>query len=248
MRGKELFDKFTNIKSEYILEVLEETERVANSKGSSHGRKIIRYRKWFPLVACIIGVLIIGPFVIELLPVMNESTSATTTATEEMSGNTTEEGAIEYIEEESTSEFLALYVDVSGLPLYEAAAEYESNLEDRVVVLETSIDNELERAVYEIYCNSMSDEYICTTTIHDMSILSQEEVSELASSLEWNLDVYAQEPYLEQTAIVLVDQTWEETHGAIGGGTYEYIPEGKYEKYFVLGLIDGNWELLMTVI
>lgn len=209
MRGKELFDKFTNIKSEYILEVLEETERVANSKVLPQGRRIIRYRKWIPLVACIIGVLIIGPFVIELLPVMNESSSVDTTAPEEMSGATTEENATEYIAEENISEFLDLYVDASGLPLYEAVAEYESNLLDRVVVLETSIDNELERAVYEIYCNSMSDEFICTTTIHDMSVLSQEEVSELASSLEWNLDTYAQEPYLEHTAVVVVNQTWD---------------------------------------
>lgn len=65
--------------------------------------------------------------------------------------------------------------------------------------------------------------------------------------LQENLDVYVEEGYLEETAIVVVDQTWEETHGAIGGETYEYIPEGRYEKYFVLGLIDGNWELLMTM-
>ncbi|MFI3208891.1 MAG: hypothetical protein R3Y40_07120, partial [Eubacteriales bacterium] len=55
-----------------------------------------------------------------------------------------------------------------------------------------------------------------------------------------DLDAYVSDENLEQAAIVLVDVTWEETHGEIGGGTYEYIPEGRYEKYFILGQVEGR--------
>lgn len=247
MRGKELFEKFTNIKAEYIVEVESETERVAGLKENKQREQVIFYRKWIPLVACIIGVLLIGPFVTELLIGNDESASTTSSVTEgtfEMATeeSATEESASEFIEESNASEFIALYVDVETLPIYDVAVESECVLEDRSVLLETSLDNELEVIIYEVYCNSTSDEYLCTTTIHDMDILLEEEVMEIASELEWNLDAYVEDENLVQTAVVFVDTTWEETHGAIGGGTYEYIPEGRYEKYFILGIAEGSQE------
>ncbi len=137
---------------------------------------------------------------------------------------------------------MAAYVDISTWPIYDVAVESMEDFEDRMVLLETSLDNELEVIVYEVYCYSSSDEYLCTTTIHDMNVLSEEEALQQASIFGWNLDAYMEEENLVQTAIVCVDMTWEETHGAIGGGTYEYIPEGRYERYFVLGMSEGSEE------
>lgn len=73
------------------------------------------------------------------------------------------------------------------------------------------------------------------------------------SLLEEKHDIVAEEitdevEELDTVPIVLDDteeqegNQSEETHGAIGGGTYEYIPEGRYEKYFVLGMSEDSEE------
>ncbi len=286
MRGKDLFEKFTNIKEEYIEEVESETARIANTDAKNHRNKSSVYRTWGTLVACIIGLLVVGPFAIEQMRVQNESTSMSTTTTEGTSEGTTLEttpettqettqetevgteeenmseateesmsGAIEgsvsgateesmsdTIKEGSVATFLAMYVDASTLPVYDLAVEGERIFVDRTVILETSLDNELEVAVYDTYCNSESDEYLCTSILHDISILSVEEVENLATISEWNLDIYVENENLVQTAVVEVDVTWEETHGEIGDGTYEYMPEGRYATYFILGREEGSDE------
>lgn len=289
MRGKELFEKFTNIEDEIINEVAQEqSEENVQVEEHMHVRKLVLYRKWAALAACIIGLIAVYPIATELLnPDVGEGSdfSISTTTTEGAMDATgtaepaveesTEEALEESTQEESTQEesiteesiteedaeleqsqgsvqtesgaseiggleaFLDKYVDISNMPIYDMELEKNYVADDRVVTLETSIDNELEDAVYTTFIEADSDDYLCDSIIYDMRVLEQDEVQEVEVLHGVELGMLLEEYHLVETGIVYVDVSWNDLEGD-EERTYESYPEGRYEKYYIVGLEEGS--------
>ncbi len=183
--------------------------------------------------------------------------SATNTAVTPLEETNTEHE--ELVHEERLYE---TYVDVENLPMLDMAMDKTYTFDDRTLIVENSIDNTLEKIIYDYYYDQVSGDFskymeLCGDTetlsiafenekkrfqeglymreyiIHDLSTLTAEDIK--------NLDPLSKKEILEkincfsltQYAIVKLDIHWK--HNAASLEASPQLGDGRYIRYFLLG-------------
>ncbi len=161
--------------------------------------------------------------------------------------------------EVSSTAFADVYIDVLALATFENIISFEPyTFCDRTITLEVPIDNDLKSTVFNLYFYLMSgefdkislgedigfnnaiensatsiqkDEYVDSYTIHSIDVLSYDDIANI--SIIDSLNTATQTFNLIETALVFVDKSMTYSDKMLEMGPQ--IPEGRYERYYLLG-------------
>ena len=154
------------------------------------------------------------------------------------------------------------YIDISTLPMLDLDVEESVQFDDRTLVLEDSIDNELEYLVYQTYYyktsadftarqdllgdneslqisnhseekNFKSGKYMTSITLHALNTLTYEDLEHTAAYVKEDLLKQIDQSALTEYAIVQVDLDWTYSQAQLEAGPQ--LGEGRYLRYFLLG-------------
>lgn len=172
----------------------------------------------------------------------------------------------------SKMDVLALrYTDVSALPALDLNVEKVVQFDDRTLILEDSIDNELEYLVYQNYyyetagdfsaCQALIGDnealqisnhneeklleqgmYLTSITLHSLDTLTFEELDHATDSSKDHLLEHIDKYALTEYAIVQADLDWTYSQAMLEAGPQS--DEGRYLRYFLLGKTEETPEFL----
>ena len=154
------------------------------------------------------------------------------------------------------------YADISALPVLDLDVDESAQFDDRTLMLEDSIDNELEYLVYQTYYYQMSadfsarqdllganeslqnsnqneeknfenGEYMTSITIHALNTLAPEDLDHAAAYAKEDLLKQIDQYALTEYAVVQADLDWTYSQAALEAGPQ--LDEGRYLRYFLLG-------------
>lgn len=157
---------------------------------------------------------------------------------------------------------ISRYTDVSALPALDLNLEPSLQFDDRTLVMEDSIENELEYLVYQSYYYEISadfssqetllgdseylqisvkngkenfenGEYMTSVTIHALNTLTPEDLDFVADYAKEDLLESINQYALTEYAIVQADLDWTYSQAWLDAGPQ--VGNGRYMRYFLLG-------------
>lgn len=157
---------------------------------------------------------------------------------------------------------ISRYTDVSALPALDLNLEPSLQFDDRTLIMEDSIENELEYLVYQSYYYEMSADfsskktllgdneylqisnqneeenfengkYMTSITIHALNTLTPEDLDFAADYIKEDILERIDQFSLTEYAIVQVDLDWTYSPAMLEAGPQ--LDEGRYLRYFLLG-------------
>lgn len=157
---------------------------------------------------------------------------------------------------------ISRYTDVSALPALDLNLEPSLQFDDRTLIMEDSIENELEYLVYQSYYYEMSADfsskktllgdneylqisnqneeenfengkYMTSITIHALNTLTPEDLDFAADYIKEDILERIDQFSLTEYAIVQVDLNWTYSQAMLEAGPQ--LDEGRYLRYFLLG-------------
>ena len=157
------------------------------------------------------------------------------------------------------------YIDVDKLMMLDISVNEEYKFDERKILLQDSIDNEIEHLAYNLYyyrqatefekLDEINEMFSGTTSlkndlqegvydelinIHELSVLTKDEVLENYDSFYPDLSKSVYEHNLHQFAIASVDVSFEYSEIMKSRGPQN--PEGRYLRYYLIGKTDNNDE------
>ncbi len=164
---------------------------------------------------------------------------------------------------------LEKYVDIAALPALDMAIEERYVFDDRVLLMEDSIDNELEQVVFEYYyCISSAqfdrlmglvgenevlqitakneqknfDEgiYMSEYVLHELEVLPAEEVKKGHQHAKDDIAARIAEHDLASYALVSVDHSFK--HNELSASMGPQLTDGRYMRYWLLGKAASDTE------
>lgn len=189
----------------------------------------------------------------------SSSTSPSSSAASSSAPGTTGQSSASSLDEEI---LVSRYTDVSALPALDLNLEPSLPFEDRTLVMEDSIENELEYLVYQNYQSEISGdfsqqekllgnndvlntavrngqknfengEYMTSITIHALNTLTPEDLDHTAAYVKEDLLEHIDQYALNEYAIVQADLDWTYSQALLDAGPQ--LGEGRYLRYFLLG-------------
>ncbi len=154
------------------------------------------------------------------------------------------------------------YVNMANMPVFDMAFDKKCSFDDRTLIMEDSIDNILEKIIYDHYyyevfgdftkymelCGDsetlsitfQNDEkrfheglYMKEYTIHNLSTLTTEYIKNLDPLSKNNILEKIDCFALTQYAIIKLDISWK--HNAASLEALPQLDDGRYMRYFLLG-------------
>ncbi len=189
----------------------------------------------------------------------SSSASPSSSAASSSAPSTTGQSSASSLDEEI---LVSRYTDVSALPALDLNLEPSLPFEDRTLVMEDSIENELEYLVYQSYQSEISGdfsqqekllgnndvlnttvrngqknfengEYMTSITIHALNTLTPEDLDHTAAYVKEDLLEHIDQYALTEYAIVQADLDWTYSQALLDAGPQ--LGEGRYLRYFLLG-------------
>ncbi len=162
------------------------------------------------------------------------------------------------------------YININELPVFNLDIEREYICDDRKLILEDSIQNELEYVIYQYYYNNISadfesnknligeseslrisnenekeafDEgkYTKEYNIHELSVVDKDEIKEAQEMTKDNLLADIKECGLESYAVVKAELGWKYSEAKLQAGPQ--LPEGDYIRYYLVGSTKDDSEV-----
>ena len=157
------------------------------------------------------------------------------------------------------------YIDVDKLMMLDISINEEYKFDERKILLQDSIDNEIEHLAYNLYYYTQAAEfekldeinemfsgttslkndlqdgmYYELINIHELSVLTKDEVYENYDSFYPDLSKSVYEHNLQQFAIASVDVSFEYSEIMKSRGPQN--EEGRYLRYYLIGKTENNDE------
>lgn len=154
------------------------------------------------------------------------------------------------------------YINIEELPVFDMEVEKEYTSGDRTLILDDSIENELEYMIYKHYYDIISADfesqmeniggsesfrianqneeknfndgrYMKEYAIHKLSVVEPEEIKKSLNTTKETLLADIEECGLESYALVKAEISWKYNEAALEAGPQ--LPEGNYTRYYLLG-------------
>lgn len=166
---------------------------------------------------------------------------------------------------------LEKYVDMGDLPVAHFDAEVRSTFDDRTIILEDTIDNQLEQIVYQWYYSLCSADfekhgaligenkalkqtneaekrqfsegvYMTEYVIHALNTLSTDDIEVLPDYVKEDIEEKINEYGIEKFAVVQTDISWKHNEKSLSRGPQ--IGDGRYFRYYLLATTPDSSEFL----
>ena len=162
------------------------------------------------------------------------------------------------------------YVDERKLPVLDIDIENPFVSDDRTLVLDDSIDNNIELVIYEYYHSIMSGDYqkaknmiideslLAATEAHEnnfkegiyysrisineIDLVDKDELNEISSKNKQDIVEMLVEFEIEEFAIVEVDKTIKHNEKSLSMAPQ--VGDGDVTRYFLLGKKDGEYKII----
>ena len=162
------------------------------------------------------------------------------------------------------------YVDERKLPVLDIDIENPFVSDDRTLVLDDSIDNNIELVIYEYYHSIMSGDYqkaknmiideslLAATEAHEnnfkegiyysrisineIDLVDKDELSEISSKNKQDIVEMLVEAEIEEFAIVEVEKTIKHNEKSLSMAPQ--VGDGEVTRYFLLGKKDGSYKII----
>lgn len=162
------------------------------------------------------------------------------------------------------------YVDERKLPVLDIAIENPFVSDDRTLILDDSIDNNIELVIYEYYHSMMSGDYhetkniiideslLAATEAHEnnfkegiyysrisideIDLVDKDDLNEISSKNKQDIVEMLVESEIEEFAIVEVDKTIKHNEKSLSMAPQ--VGDGEVTRYFLLGKKDGSYKII----
>ena len=192
----------------------------------------------------------------------NTASSSASSASSDTSGSASDTSGQSSAASLDEDLLISRYTDVSALPALDLNLEPSLQFDDRTLIMEDSIENELEYLVYQSYYYEMSadfssmktllgdseylqisikneeenfenGEYMTSVTIHALNTLTPEDLDFVADYAKEDLLEDINQYVLTEYAIVQADLDWTYSQAWLDAGPQ--VGNGRYMRYFLLG-------------
>ena len=192
----------------------------------------------------------------------NTASSSASSASSDTSGSASDPAGQSSAASLDEDLLISRYTDVSALPALDLNLEPSLQFDDRTLIMEDSIENELEYLVYQSYYYEMSadfssmktllgdseylqisvkneeenfenGEYMTSVTIHALNTLTPEDLDFVADYAKEDLLEDINQYALTEYAIVQADLDWTFSQAWLDAGPQ--VGNGRYMRYFLLG-------------
>lgn len=192
----------------------------------------------------------------------NTASSSASSASSDTSGSASDPAGQSSAASLDEDLLISRYTDISALPALDLNLEPSLQFDDRTLIMEDSIENELEYLVYQSYYYEMSadfsskktllgdseylqisikneeenfenGEYMTSVTIHALNTLTPEDLDFVADYAKEDLLEDINQYALTEYAIVQADLDWTYSQAWLDAGPQ--VGNGRYMRYFLLG-------------
>lgn len=192
----------------------------------------------------------------------NTASSSASSASSDTSGSASDTAGQSSAASLDEDLLISRYTDISALPVLDLNLEPSLQFDDRTLIMEDSIENELEYLVYQSYYYEMSadfsskktllgdseylqisikneaenfenGEYMTSVTIHALNTLTPEDLDFVADYAKEDLLEDINQYALTEYAIVQADLDWTFSQAWLDAGPQ--VGNGRYMRYFLLG-------------
>lgn len=192
----------------------------------------------------------------------NTASSSASSASSDTSGSASDTSGQSSAASLDEDFLISRYTDISALPTLDLNLEPSLQFDDRTLIMEDSIENELEYLVYQSYYYEMSadfssmktllgdseylqisvkngekgfknGEYMTSVTIHALNTLTPEDLDFVADYAKEDLLEDINQYALTEYAIVQADLDWTYSQAWLDAGPQ--VGNGRYMRYFLLG-------------
>ena len=192
----------------------------------------------------------------------NTASSSASSASSDTSGSASDPAGQSSVASLDEDLLISRYTDISALPVLDLNLEPSLQFDDRTLVMEDSIENELEYLVYQSYYYKISadfssmktllgdseylqisvkneeenfenGEYMTSVTIHALNTLTPEDLDFVADYAKEDLLEDINQYALTEYAIVQADLDWTFSQAWLDAGPQ--VGNGRYMRYFLLG-------------
>lgn len=192
----------------------------------------------------------------------NTASSSASSASSDTSGSASDTSGQSSAASLDEDLLISRYTDISALPVLDLNLEPSLQFDDRTLIMEDSIENELEYLVYQSYYYEMSadfssmktllgdseylqisikneeenfenGEYMTSVTIHALNTLTPEDLDFVADYAKEDLLEDINQYALTEYAIVQADLDWTFSQAWLDAGPQ--VGNGRYMRYFLLG-------------
>lgn len=199
----------------------------------------------------------------------NTASSSASSASSDTSGSASDTSGQSSAASLDEDLLISRYTDVSALPALDLNLEPSLQFDDRTLIMEDSIENELEYLVYQSYYYEMSadfsskktllgdseylqisikneeenfenGEYMTSVTIHALNTLTPEDLDFVADYAKEDLLEDINQYALTEYAIVQADLDWTYSQAWLDAGPQ--VGNGRYMRYFLLGKTEETSE------
>lgn len=199
----------------------------------------------------------------------NTASSSASSASSDTSGSASDPAGQSSAASLDEDLLISRYTDISALPALDLNLEPSLQFDDRTLIMEDSIENELEYLVYQSYYYEISadfsskqallgdseylqisvkngekgfknGEYMTSVTIHALNTLTPEDLDFVADYAKEDLLEDINQYALTEYAIVQADLDWTYSQAWLDAGPQ--VGNGRYMRYFLLGKTEGTPE------
>ena len=192
----------------------------------------------------------------------NTASSSASSASSDTSGSASDPAGQSSAASLDEDLLISRYTDISALPALDLNLEPSLQFDDRTLIMEDSIEKELEYLVYQSYYYEMSadfsskktllgdseylqisikneaenfenGEYMTSVTIHALNTLTPEDLDFVADYAKEDLLEDINQYALTEYAIVQADLDWTYSQAWLDAGPQ--VGNGRYMRYFLLG-------------